>query len=118
MINSIGPIQSQNFMSAMRQITQTQESIETTAANKLGASQQAASASAPSFSEMLTSLVEEVDTKQHEAAGNVQAVMTGQSDNIHQAMLSMKEAGVAFELMSQVRNKLVSGYQEIMRMQV
>lgn len=118
MINSIGSIQSNGFMSAMRQITQTQESIENTAASKLGASAKTSSAGAPSFSDMLTNLVEEVDTKQKESASAVQGVMTGQTDNIHQAMLSMQEAGVAFKLMSEVRNKLVSSYQEIMKMQV
>ena len=40
------------------------------------------------------------------------------STNLHQAMISMQEASVAFTLMVEVRNKLVESYQELMRMQV
>ena len=46
------------------------------------------------------------------------AVMTGETNNLHQAMISMQEASVAFQLMVEVRNKLVESYQELMRMQV
>ena len=45
-------------------------------------------------------------------------LFTGETNNLHQAMISMQEASVAFSLMVEVRNKLVESYQEIMRMQV
>jgi len=118
MISSIGSIQSNSFLSAMRQITQTQETMENNAATKLGTPEAVSPSKAPSFGEVLGELVEEVDSKQKVASVEVENVLTGHSDNIHQAMLSMQEAGVAFSLMKEVRNKLVSGYQELMRMQV
>ena len=43
---------------------------------------------------------------------------TGETNNLHQAMIAMQEASVAFSLMVEMRNKLVEGYQEVMRMQV
>jgi flagellar hook-basal body complex protein FliE len=52
------------------------------------------------------------------AAGNARDIMLGKSDNIHQAMISMQEAGVAFNLLVEVRNKLVESYKELTRMQV
>lgn len=44
--------------------------------------------------------------------------MTGEVDNLHQSMVAMQEASVAFTLMVEVRNKLMESYQQIMRMQV
>ena len=45
-------------------------------------------------------------------------VMAGESDNLHQSMIAMQEAGVAFNLMVEVRNKLMDSYQELMRMSI
>lgn len=75
-------------------------------------------AGAPSFANMLRGLVDGVDKKETIAAGEAQSVMLGKSDNIHQAMIAMQEAGVAFNLMLEVRNKLVESYKELTRMQV
>ncbi|MEA3212880.1 MAG: flagellar hook-basal body complex protein FliE [Chthoniobacter sp.] len=72
----------------------------------------------PSFGSILDHVVGEVNAKM-EAGGAEQAkVLSGESTNLHQAMISMQEAGVAFSLMVEVRNKLVESYQELMRMQV
>jgi len=118
MIDSIGSIQSSSLMNAVREMTQTSESMMTNAASKLGGADKASDTKAPSFAKMIGELVEQVNTKQAASAAEAEKVFTGQSDNIHQAMLSMQEAGVAFTLMTEVRNKLVSSYQELMRMQV
>jgi flagellar hook-basal body complex protein FliE len=45
-------------------------------------------------------------------------VLLGQNDQLHQSVIAMQEASVAFSLMVQVRNKLVDSYQELMRMPV
>ena len=47
-----------------------------------------------------------------------QDLILGRSDNIHEAVVKSQEAGVAFNLMIEVRNKLVDSYKELMRMQV
>jgi flagellar hook-basal body complex protein FliE len=47
-----------------------------------------------------------------------QKVLTGETNNLHQATIAASEAGIAFSLMIEVRNKLVESYQEIIRMQV
>ncbi len=75
-------------------------------------------AESPSFASLLGNLVESVDHKGKVAAGNARDIMLGKSDNIHQAMISMQEAGVAFNLLVEVRNKLVESYKELTRMQV
>ena len=64
------------------------------------------------------SMVESVDGAMKAGRAQANAVMTGESDNLHQSMIAMQEAGVAFNLMLEVRNKMMESYQELMRMQV
>ena len=71
-----------------------------------------------SFGQMLDGLVSTVSGKQTEATELTKRVLLGENDQLHQSVIAMQEAGVAFSLMVEVRNKLVESYQEIMRMQV
>jgi flagellar hook-basal body complex protein FliE len=71
-----------------------------------------------SFGDMLERLVNEVNQKQTAAGAALSGLMSGQSVSLHQAMIAMEEASVSFQLMVEVRNKLVESYQELMRMQV
>jgi flagellar hook-basal body complex protein FliE len=71
-----------------------------------------------SFADALTHAVHEVDAKMQAANVEQRRVLTGETNNLHQSMIAMQEAGVAFSLMVEVRNKLVESYQELMRMQV
>jgi flagellar hook-basal body complex protein FliE len=69
------------------------------------------------FGQLLDHVVASVDTKQQNAAALTRQVLTGESDQLHQSIIAMQEAGVAFSMMVEVRNKLVESYQELMRMQ-
>ncbi len=71
-----------------------------------------------SFSDFLGQMVTDVSAKQGAAASAVEGVLTGQNVPLHQAMLAMEEASVSFQLMVEVRNKLLESYQELMRMQI
>ncbi|MGZ8940271.1 MAG: flagellar hook-basal body complex protein FliE [Limisphaerales bacterium] len=71
-----------------------------------------------SFSDFLGQMVQDVNAKQANAAGAVEGVLTGQNVPLHQAMIAMEEASVSFQLMVEVRNKLLESYQELMRMQI
>ena len=73
---------------------------------------------APSFGSIFDRMVGEVNSKMEAGSAEQAKVLSGESTNLHQAMISMQEAGVAFSLMVEVRNKLVESYQELMRMQV
>lgn len=70
------------------------------------------------FSQMLDGLVATVDAKQDAAGALTRKVLLGESDQLHQSVIAMQEASVAFTMMVEVRNKLVESYQELMRMQV
>ena len=71
-----------------------------------------------SFSALLGKLVSEVNAQQQVAGQSVNALQSGQNVPLHQAVISMEEASVSFQLMVEVRNRLLESYQEIMRMQV
>lgn len=70
------------------------------------------------FSQLLDGVVATVDAKQQHAAAVTRQVLLGETDQMHQSVIAMQEAGVAFSLMVEMRNKLVESYQELMRMQV
>jgi flagellar hook-basal body complex protein FliE len=71
-----------------------------------------------SFQSVLGNMVNEVSAKQAEAGAAMRDVVAGGSTPLHQAMISVEEASVSFQLMVEVRNKLLESYQELMRMQV
>ncbi len=71
-----------------------------------------------SFSELLASSVTEVNSLQKDANVAIQRLATGQSKNIHETMLAVERADIAFKAMNQVRTKVIEAYREIMRMQV
>jgi flagellar hook-basal body complex protein FliE len=70
------------------------------------------------FSNLLSNMVSEVNDKQISASQTVNAMQSGQNVSLHQAVIAMEEANVSFQLMVEVRNKLLDSYQELMRMQV
>jgi len=70
------------------------------------------------FSSMLGKFVSEVNTQQLSASQQVSALQSGANVPLHQAVISMEEASVSFQMMVEVRNRLLESYQEIMRMQV
>jgi len=45
-------------------------------------------------------------------------MLAGETTDVHDVMIATEEAGLAFNLMVEIRNKLVESYQELMRMQV
>lgn len=71
-----------------------------------------------SFSNVLGQFVNEVNSKQVAANDSVTGLLSGGNVSLHQAMIAMEEANVSFQLMIEVRNKLLDSYQELMRMQV
>ncbi|MBT3635920.1 MAG: flagellar hook-basal body complex protein FliE [Opitutae bacterium] len=73
---------------------------------------------APGFAQMFENFIKGVDQKKKISKRETQDLILGRSDNIHEAVVKSQEAGVAFNLMIEVRNKLVDSYKELMRMQV
>lgn len=70
------------------------------------------------FGDMLAGVVGETARLQNEANTAVNALASGKNVDIHHTMIAMEKASISFKLLMQVRNKVVSAYQEIMRTQV
>jgi flagellar hook-basal body complex protein FliE len=63
-------------------------------------------------------LVNKVNDLQVKADSAIQQLATGEAKNLHEVMLAVEKSGVSFQFLTQVRNKALEAYQEIMRMQV
>lgn len=73
---------------------------------------------AANFADNLMGALENVSQTQSRAEALSAGYETGEVTDIAKVMLARQEAGVAFEATLQVRNRLLSAYQEIMRMGV
>jgi flagellar hook-basal body complex protein FliE len=109
-------IQSTDLMDAVRQMTQTEQAMTAGGVGASGGTSSVSQTEESSFGDMLSGLIKSVNDKNNVAQVEAQKVMTGESTSIHQAVLSMREAQSSFTMMAEVRNKLVSAYQELMRM--
>jgi flagellar hook-basal body complex protein FliE len=72
---------------------------------------------AEGFAGALGTAIQQVNSLQTTAEQKVTDLIAGNGQDIHAATLSVEKASLAFDLMLQVRNKVVSAYQEIARLQ-
>ena len=70
------------------------------------------------FQDVFSSAVHTVEGYGQNAAASVERFLAGEGEELHQTVLATQQAELAFELFLQARNKVVSAYQEIMRMQM
>jgi flagellar hook-basal body complex protein FliE len=70
------------------------------------------------FADLVKGLVKETDQQQQQAAAGVEKLVTGETDSIHDVVLTTSRADLAFRLMMEIRNRLIASYQEVMRMQI
>ena len=69
------------------------------------------------FVETLRGAIDQADQLQETADGKVSGLLAGNGMDVHSAMIAVEKADLSFQLMMQVRNKIVAAYQEISRMQ-
>jgi flagellar hook-basal body complex protein FliE len=70
------------------------------------------------FGKVMEEMIGKVSDLQNKADQSIQSVATGQSTGLHEVMIAVEKASVSFQMLTQVRNKAVEAYQEIMRMPV
>jgi flagellar hook-basal body complex protein FliE len=75
----------------------------------------AASAEAP-FLDTLKSAMEQIGTMQTDADAKVAQLLSGNGQDVHSAMIAVEKANLSFQMMVQVRNKIVQAYQQISAM--
>lgn len=75
-------------------------------------------AGGPDFGDLLKQALQEVNEAQHVAEQEARNLMTGESTDMHTAILAVQKADVSFQMMMAVRSKLIEAYREVMRMQM
>jgi flagellar hook-basal body complex protein FliE len=75
------------------------------------------SAEGGNFSSILSDAVHGVDQMHDAAASQVSNLLSGGGGDLNQVMVAVEKADVSFQLMMQVRNKIVNAYQDIEKMQ-
>ncbi|PKG39538.1 flagellar hook-basal body complex protein FliE [Psychromonas sp. Urea-02u-13] len=70
------------------------------------------------FSKALVSVLDGVNTQQAVATDKINAVGLGKSDDMIGAVVAAQKASLSFSALMQVRNKLLSGFDEIMKMPI
>lgn len=71
-----------------------------------------------SFGHLAQQMVRDVNNYQAVAGEKVRDVLAGGKTPIHEAMAAVQESSVAFQMLSEMRNKLLESYQELNRMQM
>lgn len=84
----------------------------------LPTAQAAAEPAAPGFVDWVARQAESLNTELLQAEHGVQQLAAGAPVNVHEVMLQLEQARLSFQLMAQVRSRVLEAYQEVMRMQV
>ena len=70
------------------------------------------------FSDVFSNLINSVNSLQQDSAEIQQSFLAGEPVELHQVMIKAEEAGVAMDLLLEVRNRLVDAYNDIIKMPV
>ena len=72
----------------------------------------------PSFGRMVADGLQKLNQELKASQADLQGLALGETRNLHKVMVRLEESRIAFQLMLQVRNRVLEAYQEVMRMQV
>lgn len=70
------------------------------------------------FADLVKGLLQDTNNQQAQVEESVTQLVTGETDSLHDVVLTASQADLAFRLVMEVRDRLISSYQEIMRMQM
>jgi flagellar hook-basal body complex protein FliE len=101
-------------------IEQMLSALRTTAAQASGKTAESTpTAGGADFAQILQSSIDKVNQTQVQSDQMAEKLAAGDtSQNLHEVMIALQTASVSFQEMVQVRNKIVSAYQDVMNMQV
>jgi flagellar hook-basal body complex protein FliE len=83
-----------------------------------GATRPSTGAGSSSFADMISKVITESQTQQERMNSDINGLITGETDSVHQVVLNVAEADLMFRMLMEVRDRLISSYQEVMRMQI
>ena len=74
--------------------------------------------SGESFKSTLNGFLNDVNSMQNQADESIEKMVAGEITDVHQVMNSVEEAKTAFNMMMEIRNKVMDAYDEVMRMRL
>lgn len=72
----------------------------------------------PSFKDTMQNFLKDVNSMQAKAGESIEKMAAGEITDVHQVMSTVQEANVAFNMMMEIRNKVMDAYQEVMRIRL
>jgi flagellar hook-basal body complex protein FliE len=84
---------------------------------EIGANRAQPAGEGSGFADTLQNAMDQVQGAQGDAQSKVAELLNGNGMDVHSAMIAVEKADLSFQLMMQVRNKIVAAYQEVSRMQ-
>ncbi len=72
----------------------------------------------PEFKDMLAGYLKDVNDMQAKADQSLKKMVAGEITDVHQVMNTVNEANTAFNMMMEIRNKVLEAYNEVMRMRL
>lgn len=76
------------------------------------------SSGGPAFQSVLTDAISKVQNFQNDATNSVNNFLSGEGEELHKVALATQQADLSLQLFMQVRNKVVTAYNQVMQMQV
>ena len=70
------------------------------------------------FSDFINSSIKQVNNAQIKGDIAIEKLHTGEAQNLHDVMISVEQADISLRMLVQIRNKALTAYEEIMRMQI
>ncbi|MCP4703806.1 MAG: flagellar hook-basal body complex protein FliE [candidate division Zixibacteria bacterium] len=68
------------------------------------------------FTDVFSELVNSVNSVQQESANAQEMLASGEAADLHQVMIAVEEAGISMDLFLEIRNRLLEGYQSLVKM--
>lgn len=96
----------------------TARATDSIAQNRANNSEGLSKKSATPFSEVMSNAVDGVNSLQLQAEQKSADYIAGKTDDVHDVTISMQRAKLSFELMMEIRNKLLDTYKEVSRIQM
>jgi flagellar hook-basal body complex protein FliE len=72
----------------------------------------------PSFKDTMSTFMKDVNSMQVKADESINRMAAGEITDVHQVMNVVEEANVAFNMMMEIRNKVMEAYQQIIQMRL
>ena len=98
-----------NPIEAAGGLKKAQDALTSLAAGKTGDT---------SFKDLFKEYLNDVNAMQKDAEDSIAKLAAGEIKDVHQVMTKVAEAEISFKMMMEIRNKLVSAYQELSKMQI